>query len=68
VVHFPQLWQFAQLLCDYWPIAAVTGQYANEFEAELYQNPPDHGELVFTSMDVLLIKVWLCDGRYLNSE
>jgi hypothetical protein len=34
VVHFSRLWQFPQELCDCWHIAAVTAQYANEFEAE----------------------------------
>jgi hypothetical protein len=29
------------MVVQHWHIAAVTVQYANELEAELWQNPPD---------------------------
>jgi hypothetical protein len=34
VVHFLRLWQFAQWMCGLWHIAAATGRYVNELEAD----------------------------------
>jgi hypothetical protein len=53
VVHFSQLWQFAQWLCDHWHIAAVTEQCDNAIEAE-YSKIRLIWRTGFTKIDALL--------------
>jgi hypothetical protein len=69
VVHFPQLCQFEQWLCNHWQITVIRARDAKWIRSQVVvAKSAETGELVLTSMDTLLYEPKLWAVWFLNRK